>query len=207
ALGAALLGVVVASVPIERGPCSEEVVGSCRALDVTHYLAIRLAPGQCRRLASAGRAITPYREAKRVSWLAFRAHPWVGVGYAGCADFSERAFADRYGAPGIHYTQPHGVFHGLPAKHGLFGLLIVVFWWYALGRGWRGSSWDWGVLAFLAIGLHIDVDRLRELWVLLAFALADQLVGQEADRAARPEGLIPDDLVLPRAVPYVSERW
>src|SRR6185295_20020810 len=69
ALGAALLGVVVASVPIERGPCSEEVVGSCRALDVTHYLAIRLAPGQCRRLASAGRAITPYREAKRVSWL------------------------------------------------------------------------------------------------------------------------------------------
>ena len=202
ALGAALLAVVAASVPITRGPASEEVFGSCRALDVSHYLAIRSAPGQCRRLSSAGRAITPYREAKRVSWLAWIDHPWAGVGYSGFAAFSERAFEERYGAPGIHYAQPHGFFHGLPAKHGLLGLLIVLCWFYALRQGWRGSSWDWAVVAFLAIGLHIDVDRLRELWVLLAFLLADQLVGPKDGREQRS-----DALVSLRAVPYLPAPW
>ena len=175
ALGVTLLAIVAASVPLTRGPRSAELAGPCRALDVSHYLALRIAAGQCRQVSESGRAITAYYEAKRVSALAFWAHPWAGVGYVGFADFARQSFERRYGTAGIHYTQPHGVFHGLPAKHGLLGLATWALWLYALQRGWRASSWDWGVVAFLVIGLHIDVDRLREFWVLLAFLLAEQL--------------------------------
>ena len=38
------------------------------------------------------------------------------------------------------------------------------------------------MLGFLAIGLHIDVDRLRELWLALAFLLAEQLAGPKDER-------------------------
>jgi len=188
AVGAALLAVVCASVPIVRGPPSAELSGPCRALDVSHYLALRLAPGRCRRIAIEGRAVTAYQEAKRVSWLAFRDRPFVGVGYAGFPEVSERAFLERYGGAGIHYTQPHGIFHGLAAKHGLLGLLGLCVWLAALWRGWRDSIWDGAVLGFLAIGLHIDVDRLRELWLVLAFLLAEQLAGpkdEDVDRIRR----------------------
>lgn len=181
AVGAALLAVLVASVPIVRGPESAESSGPCRALDVSHYLALRLAPGQCRRIARDGRALTAYREAKRVSWLAFREHPLVGVGYAGFPDVAERWFVASYGGRGIHYTQPHGIFHGLAAKHGLLGVLGLVAFLAALWRGWRNSIWDWALLGFLAIGLHIDVDRLRELWLVMAFLLAEQLAGPKDD--------------------------
>jgi hypothetical protein len=117
--------------------------------------------------------------------LALREHPYAGVGYAGFSDFSERCFVARYGGRGVHYTQPHGVFHGLPAKHGLLGLLGLCAWLAALKRGWRDSIWDWAVLGFLAIGLHIDVDRLRELWLVLAFLLAEQLAGPKDERVDR----------------------
>jgi hypothetical protein len=177
AVGAALLAVLVASVPIVRGPESGELSGACRALDVSHYLALRLAPGRCQRIARDGRALTAYYEAKRVSWLAFRAHPLVGVGYAGFPEFAERCFAASYGGRGIHYMQPHGIFHGLAAKHGLLGLLGLCAWVIGLWRGWRRSIWDWALLGFLAIGLHIDVDRLRELWLALAFLLSEQVAG------------------------------
>ncbi|HVZ31814.1 MAG TPA: hypothetical protein VG963_05280 [Polyangiaceae bacterium] len=182
AVSAVLLAVLVASVPIVRGPESAELSGPCRELDVSHYLALRLAPRQCRRIAIGGRAVTAYQEAKRVSWLAFREHPFAGAGYAGFPEFAERSFVASYGAPGIHYTQPHGIFHGLAAKHGLLGLLGLCGWLAALWRGWRGSVWDWAVLGFLAIGLHIDVDRLRELWLVLAFLLSEQLAGPEDER-------------------------
>ena len=43
----------------------------------------------------------------------------AGVGYAGFPDVAERGFVASYGGRGIHYTQPHGIFHGLAAKHGL----------------------------------------------------------------------------------------
>jgi hypothetical protein len=182
AVGAALLAVLVASVPIVRGPESAELSGPCRTLDVSHYLALRLAPGRCRRIVSDGRAVTAYQEAKRVSWLAFGEHPFAGVGYAGFPEFSERRFVASYGGPGIHYTQPHGIFHGLAAKHGVFGLLGLCAWLLGLWRGWRDSTWDWAVLGFLAIGLHIDVDRLRELWLALAFLLSEQLAGPKDER-------------------------
>ncbi|MEY2935667.1 MAG: hypothetical protein RL033_6416 [Pseudomonadota bacterium] len=170
----AALAVGVASVPIHLGPESPPLRGPCPELDAQHLLAVYTGRGQCQRLSPSGRAITLYREAKRVSWQAWRERPWVGVGYVGFADFSRRAFQREYGAPGIHYTQPHGVFHGLPAKHGVLGVLALLVWLAALVRGWRGSSWDWGVVAFLVIGLHIDVDRLRELWALLGFLLSEQ---------------------------------
>src|SRR4029078_12767488 len=62
AVGIALLAVLVASVPIVRGPESAELSGGCRTLDVSHYLALRLAPGRCRRIAREGRAVTAYQE-------------------------------------------------------------------------------------------------------------------------------------------------
>jgi hypothetical protein len=185
ALAAVALAIVVASVPMLRGPAGAELSGRCRALDVSHYLALRLAPGRCQRIASAGRAVTAYREAQRVSWLAFRERPLAGVGYAGFPEVSERYFVASYGGSGIHYTQPHGVFHGLAAKHGLLGLAGLCAWLVALWRGWRDSIWDWAVLGFLAIGLHIDVDRLRELWLVLAFLLAEQLAGPK-DKGVDP---------------------
>jgi hypothetical protein len=185
AVGAAVLTVLIASVPIVRGPESAELSGPCRGLDVSHFLALRLAPGRCRRIAVGGRALTAYQEAKRVSWLAFREHPFAGVGYAGFPEFSRQRFVASYGGQGIHYRQPHGIFHGLAAKHGLLGLLGLCAWLAALWRGWRDSIWDWAVLGFLAIGLHIDVDRLRELWLALGFLLAEQLAGPK-DESAEP---------------------
>ena len=214
ALVAAALAVAAASVPIQLGPRSPPLRGACAELDAQHLLSVHTGRGQCQRLSPSGRALTLYSEAKRVSWQAWREQPWVGVGYVGFANFSRRAFQGEYGAPGVHYTQPHGVFHGLPAKHGLFGVLALLIWLAALVRGWRSCSWDWGVVAFLVIGLHIDVDRLRELWALLGFLLAEQLraasdprvVPAEAQRAATgPEdSLLPErrSLVQGRAVPY-----
>lgn len=194
ALVAVALAVCAASFPIHVGPPSAELRGRCVELDARHLLAVRTGRGQCQRLSFSGRALSLYWEAKRVSWQAWRERPWTGVGYMGFADFSRRAFEQEYGAPGIHYTQPHGVFHGLPAKHGVFGLLALVAMLAALVRGWRGSSWDWSVVAFLVIGLHIDVDRLRELWVLLGFLLAAQLraapsAATEPGAAAGPPAL------------------
>lgn len=186
---AAALAVCAASVPIHVGPPSAELQGRCAELDARHLLAVRIARGQCRRLSFSGRALSLYWEAKRVSWRAWSEQPWTGVGYVGFADYSRRAFQQEYGAPGIHYTQPHGVFHGLPAKHGVLGLLALLGWLVALARGWRGSSWDWGVVAFLVIGLHIDVDRLRELWVLLGFMLAAQLRAAASTVATPGAGL------------------
>jgi hypothetical protein len=174
ALALVVAATLVASRPVLVGPVSAPRTGECDALDAEHYLVAPTAPGQCRRLSPDGRAITRYAEAKRAALLAFEAAPVFGVGYRGFSAFSDRAFSDAYGVVGEHYEQPHGLVPGLAAKHGLLGALLVPLWLWLLYRGWRDIPYDFGVAAFLLIGLYIDVDRLRELWVLWGLLAAAQ---------------------------------
>jgi hypothetical protein len=186
-LGLLVLALLVASVPLLRGPESAAREGDCQALDAEHYLVVPRAPGQCLRLSDGGRAITRYAEAKRAALAGFVEAPLFGVGYRGFAAFSDRAFAEQYAHEGEHYEQPHGLVPGLAAKHGLLGALLVPLWLWLLYRGWRNSPYDFAVVAFLVIGLYGDVDRLRELWVLWGLMAADQ--GAKEPRGPGVEGL------------------
>jgi len=177
ALTAAALVTLVASIPISIGPRSVAIQKGCHELDSDHYVVTVADPEHCTRPTRAGRAVTLYSEAKRASLRAFVSAPWRGVGFTGFAEFSRQAFRTEYGQQGSHYEQPHGILHGLAAKHGVLGLLLFPLFAWALRRGWRNSPWDWGVLAFATIGLHLDVDRLRELWVLWGFLLGAQAAG------------------------------
>jgi hypothetical protein len=179
-LGLIVLATVCASVPLLRGPHSARLAGDCAELDAEHYLVVPIARSQCLRLSEGGRAITRYAEAKRAAFEAVQQAPLFGVGYRGFADFSERAFNDKYSQRGEHYEQPHGLVPGLFAKHGWLGALLVPLWLVSLYRGWQSSVFDQAVVAFLLLGLFVDVDRLRELWVLWGF-LAGQSGGGAGD--------------------------
>lgn len=181
ALGLVVVATLVASVPLLRGPPSARLAGDCAELDAEHYLVVPIARSQCLRLSEGGRAVTRYAEAKRAAFEAVRAWPLFGVGYRGFSDFSEQVFRDKYAQNGEHYEQPHGLLPGLAAKHGLLGAVLVPLWLVLLYRGWQSSALDHAVVAFLLVGLFIDVDRLRELWVLWGFLAAQ-------GRALRGEG-------------------
>ncbi|MET0413535.1 MAG: hypothetical protein ABW217_19655, partial [Polyangiaceae bacterium] len=169
ALGLVVLATLCAGVPLLRGPPSARLAGDCAELDAEHYLVVPIVRSQCLRLSEGGRAITRYAEAKRAAFEAVREAPLFGVGYRGFSDFTARVFRDKYAQHGEHYEQPHGLVPGLFGKHGLLGALLVPLWLVLLYRGWQGSAFDHAVVAFLLIGVFIDVDRLRELWVLWGF--------------------------------------
>lgn len=177
-----LLATLLASVPILRGPPSARLAGDCDELDAEHYLVVPIARSQCLRLSEGGRAITRYAEAKRAAVEAVQTAPLFGVGYRGFAAFSEQVFREKYAQSGEHYEQPHGLIPGLWAKHGVLGALLVPLWLILLYRGWQSSVFDHAVVAFLLIGLFIDVDRLRELWVLWGF-----LAGQGGEGSGASE--------------------
>jgi hypothetical protein len=164
-----LLATLIGSVPLLRGPPSARLAGDCDALDAEHYLVVPIARSQCLRLSEGGRAITRYAEAKRAAVEAVLTAPLFGVGYSGFADFSEQVFREKYAQSGEHYEQPHGLIPGLAAKHGVLGALLLPLWLVLLSRGWQSSVFDHAVVAFLLMGLFVDVDRLREIWVLWGF--------------------------------------
>jgi hypothetical protein len=197
ALAALVLAIGAASVPLLRGPRSAALEGDCAALDAEHYLVVAKSRTRCLRLVDSGRAITRYAEAKRAAFTAFIESPLFGAGYRGFAEFAERAFVARYGQSGEHYEQPHGLLPGLAAKHGLLGALLVPLWLWLLQRGWRASPFDAAVIAFLVLGLYFDVDRLRELWALWGFMVADQGSRVEGSRGSDGDAERPD---APRAV-------
>lgn len=173
--------VAVASYPMTVGTVSERLRGECSSVDAAHYVAV-ITPSavgggapRCTRLSQQGRAVPTYWHAKLVSWQAFAQRPWFGVGLSGFADYAVQQFHRKQGATGSFYRQPHGIYHGLPAKHGVLGLLAVFLMLLALAWGWRSGPWDWAVAAFFVMGLHFDVDRLRELWVVWGVMAGCQL--------------------------------
>lgn len=175
ALCALAIGVAIASYPLSVGVVADRRSGSCQQLDAAHYV-VTIDPitHACTRLSRGGRTITTYTQAKRLAWRAFIQHPWIGVGFRGFAQYAVQQFEQVHQAPGSYYRQPHGIYHGLPAKHGVAGLLAWLLIVGALIRGWRGRAWDWCVAALLVIGLHLDVDRLREFWVAWGLLAAEQ---------------------------------
>jgi hypothetical protein len=179
--GACILALAVASWAMNVGPplSSDSELHSPQPC-APHYVSVIAGdPTVCHyslRTWPYRRRATTYEVAKEASLAAITAHPATGVSHSGFGDFANQQFAEHHGSgatTGLHYTTPHGTFLGVPARSGLLGALALIALLVAI---WRRRDtdprnprcWIWlGLVALLAIGVNIDVERLRQTWLLL----------------------------------------
>jgi hypothetical protein len=190
-----LVAVVGASWAMNIGrPASRNapVRAPCARLDIEHQV-VAVDGDLCQRFLASRpyqHWVTPYGLSKATAMAAFAAHPLVGTGHDGWSRFARDYFTQTFGAPeGYFYDAPHSTFLGQISRFGLAGLgglaLFLVAVWRT--RPWKQAGTHWpffGVVAFLVIGLNMNVERQRHFWLLAVVLSATALAA--SSRATRP---------------------
>jgi hypothetical protein len=128
---------------------------------------------------------TLYAAAKLTAIEAFSRHPVLGVGPGGFERVARDAIRDRFGTErGVYYDTPHSLYLYAVSSGGIVGGLALVFLMGVIfgGRPSRVEGdprsettyraiW-WVVVAFLVLGINVDVITYRSFWFLIGLLAA-----------------------------------
>jgi putative inorganic carbon (hco3(-)) transporter len=130
----------------------------------------------------------------------FLEHPLIGVG-PGMFPYH---FLDYAGDLGVRVhnalRQPHNLYLGLAAEHGLLGLFVFLAMLAQVGRmllrtrrlapemAHTATAFLLLVIVYLAVGMFADFAYVRYFWLMMALACATVYVGPEIDHGRRQAG-------------------
>ncbi len=147
-----------------------------------------------------------YFHAKQTALAIIEDHVLFGTGFEQYTEHARRRFHERFGTTqGLFYWSPHCFYLHAPATAGIPGGIALLVFLFAIWRARPSVREDtrskdvaklpiWlGIVAFLTIGINIDIVTNRNLWFLICLLVAAETRLITSHRAQLPTTIEKED--------------